>query len=97
MQLAHPPIKQLYLKTISERRIEGAASGITIETLVQECIDHHNGGTFIILSTGYGEKLAVLAKTVDEITGYEMLKILDSEYEELDGDLFIKPSTPRSV
>jgi hypothetical protein len=45
------------------------------------------------LSTGYGEKLAVLAKTVDEITGYEMLKILESEYEDLDDGLFIRPST----
>jgi hypothetical protein len=94
MQLTHPPTKQLYLNTMYdfERCIEGVATGITIKTLIQGCISLHNEGTFIILSTGYGEELAVLAKTVDEITGYEMLKILDSEYEDLGDGLFIRPS-----
>lgn len=34
--------------------------------------------------------MALLAKTVDEVTGYEMLPILDSDLDELDDDLFVK-------
>lgn len=33
----------------------------------------------------------VLAKTVDEITGYEMLETLDSKFEALHEALFLKP------
>jgi hypothetical protein len=37
-----------------------------------------------------GHRIVLLANTVDEITGHEMLSILGSEVEELDEELFVR-------
>lgn len=38
-------------------------------------------------------RIALLSKTADEITGYGMLAILDSDFENIDSELFLKNKT----
>lgn len=94
MQLTHPPIKELCLTSFHdlERRVGGAPVGITIERLIRDSIGHHDHMDSRNLVTYSQERLEVLAKTVDEIIGFEMLYILDSDLDEFEKELFLEQS-----
>lgn len=95
MLLTQPPMKDLNLRT-PENKIEitGFCKGnLTICKLIKGFLaksEVNYGAYSEVIEFQGGHKFALLAKTVDEITGYEMLEILASDPDKLDPNLFIK-------
>ena len=98
MLLTHPPVKELLLVTGFGNFVTvGLEQGIvTVEGLIEASIGSKQwkkaGYVSCRLHVGLteGQRFALLARTVDEITGYEMLEILDSKLEALPEGLLLK-------
>lgn len=96
MQLTHPPLDRAYCD-YSSYGIACVGSGkhtVTIGKLIEDNLFHVRqwvGKRDVPTSSNLqgGHRIAVLAKMVDEITGHEMLAILDSDMEKLDDNLFV--------
>ena len=97
MLFTHPPMKLVYRAHRGNfKPTEPKKSALTIKTLIRDCIGDQGRNTTARYNLPHvgligGNSILLLARTVDEITGYEMLEILDSELEALDKKLFLQP------
>lgn len=91
MLLTYPPVQSLTISVLRKEAQEYSAvdeqAGMKFGELVMHSAGHlakHDGGTTWVVVEG-GESWQVLKRSVDEVTGWEMLWMLDSQNEELEG------------
>ncbi|KAK3670901.1 hypothetical protein LTR78_009179 [Recurvomyces mirabilis] len=93
MLMTHPPMRSVSIKTRNQPRLveasddDGDVGGITPEHLAVASLSEVKRGADVSIIGG--EKWRLLRKTVDEITGWEMLDILLGDMDEDDGDVFV--------
>ncbi|KAK4580166.1 hypothetical protein LTR86_000369 [Recurvomyces mirabilis] len=98
MLMTHPPMRSVGIKNPDRPRLvgvlsddDGDGSGITPEHLAVASLSVVERGADVSIIGG--EKWRLLRRTVDEITGWEMLDILQGDMDEDDGEVFVLTHT----
>ena len=92
MLLTQPPVRELILVTVSQRLGSTLSCGVdhrglVFSHLIEAILRSEKDSS---LEVRGASMWSVLSKTVDELTGHEMLKILGSSIAELDDATFLK-------